>query len=120
MLLAQEAGRQRIFVKESPEEISAVYSQHTSVTADQTTKKYIGKWMKAARTVFDLQVHDQQTCDLFLDKDEGFLCVIGRFNYHSWFGHLELLNKGDSVTVTGRIAAIDRLHVHLADCQLET
>jgi|HubBroStandDraft_2_1064218.scaffolds.fasta_scaffold00123_2 hypothetical protein len=99
-----------------PSQIMSVFfdGKHTSLEADRATQPYIGKWMTFSGSVEDVsegQLH-------FIDAvDQHNVRVFASFDA-SWRQHLEVIPRGQNVTVVGRVARACRLYFALDHCEI--
>lgn len=106
----------RIFVSPA---VTSVYLQkfylgkHTILEADALAAPFLGKWMMVTGTFRDVKSgwRDLQVYMRFLREP---LLVFEE----SWRERLNVLRKGDRITVCGKISSISMLGVTLKNCEL--
>jgi hypothetical protein len=96
----------------------------TSIQAAQLVEKYIGKWMRVAGTVANVDQPDERKygCYVTLDyshppSSKRSIWVVARFE-ESWTDQVELLVSGQRIQIEGKIREIDKGMVTLAKCEL--
>jgi tRNA_anti-like len=120
---AEETGR--IFVPDSvtPNYLVNIFKNNINIEAVAQTAKYMGKWIKVEGPVNDIMSITANTMFIVLVPDNGwdlsrhFLIY---FTFHGqWLKNVELLRRGDNVSVIGKIDTIDSVRLKLEDCELK-
>lgn len=104
----------RTVVNVTPEYLTGLFEGHTVVQGEKLIEAYIGKWMKVSGRVGD--IHPNQVT---FERANPFSRYFVVFMYPSalWLEQLSVLRISDTITVIGRIERVNRIEVHLRDCE---
>jgi hypothetical protein len=112
----------RAFVPGSvtPEYLFAFFEGHTTAQGQRSVSDYIGKWMRLAGPVSNVQVFIRSAVVTFLIQ-RGSLALFDSVSM--WFPEasketVRLLNVGDEIAVIGRIESVRKGDLQLQDCEL--
>jgi hypothetical protein len=115
---------ERSFVNITLEELLRVFDEHTKIQARTLISDFIGKWMIVSGPLGDVgeftsfsQVTFAHRPSLPLDT-HYFDTVYMYFRNKKWVDRLSIMNKGDNITVIGRIREVGPGELHLDNCEL--
>jgi hypothetical protein len=115
---------ERSFVDITPAELVGLFADHTSQQGAKLIEPYLGKWLRVTGPLGDVLSNRGFRSQVTFEKgsvfDEGYepVTVYMYFERERWDDRLAVLRPGSSITVAGRIREVDRVHVHLEDCEL--
>jgi hypothetical protein len=119
----------RLYVPESvnPDVLTALRNDRTSIQSEPLILPYIGKWIRFTGSVqnvyepteFRLLERTTRRSTVIVEygtpQREDNPRVFMQFG-EDWFDHLHMLQRGNSITVEGRIERILSYEIHLGDC----
>jgi hypothetical protein len=106
---------QKIFIDVSPAYLMDLYKNRTSIQGDALAAAYMGKWIAVMGKVRDIySVSDALYAQIY-DKDDSFVSAGFSKETSEKVAHI---THGTTVTVRGKITAIDTMRVKLQDCDL--
>ena len=104
---------ERIFVDVTPEYLKGLTNHEMmAVERERIVKPFIGKYMKLTVDVDDVHVRDHGGT-IWVNGTE-FRFLFGK----KWKDRLEVLTRGQTITVTGKIDAISPRGLEFSDCDL--
>jgi hypothetical protein len=109
---------ERSFVDVTPEDLRRVFEEYTEIQARTRVADVIGKWVKVSGplgNVGDFTSFSQVT---FAHRPSPSAIVYMYFRKKKWFDRLSVLNRGDNITVVGRIREVRGGELHLDNCEL--
>jgi hypothetical protein len=110
----------RIVVKRNPEWFISLFDSHTAIEATELARPYVGKWMIVSEKVYNVSSPDANTLAVSLQSDSDHMPnAYMEFSKQNWQDKLQLLRRGDSVTVLGQIESVDELGMRFKDCELK-
>jgi hypothetical protein len=104
--------------------VTPVYLQglgdaRTTREAQKLEEGFIGKWMKLSGIVFDVEEYTSEPHVTRVDLQQpGIRWPVGLEFDEKWHGHIIALRVGDKINVLGQIQAVNRLGLHLHNCEL--
>jgi hypothetical protein len=113
--------KERTFVNSTPEDLTRVFEEHTEIQAKTLVADAIGKWMKVTGplgNVGEFTSFSQVTfvSGTFLHPIHPTIYMY--FRKKKWFDRISVLNRGNNITVVGRIREIRNGEIHLDNCEL--
>jgi hypothetical protein len=96
--------------------LTGLFDEHTSIQAEKLVEAFIGKWVRVSGTVGNVTAIAGGGAKVQLPRDSEHSMVFMRFNDKSV---VEVLKKGDPITVIGKIRQVSTLWLELENCELE-
>jgi hypothetical protein len=119
---------ERVIVDVSPAYLVGLFKDQTAIQAEKLTEAYRGQWMKVSGPLGDVlgstteiaQVTFRGNASIFGRSRVGlgYFQVFMYFDRGKWDERLAVLRPGSAITVLGRIGRVNRIEVHLGDCEL--
>lgn len=114
-------NEQRVFTDITPEQLIGFYKKYNSAQADQIVKTYIGQPLKASGVVYDVErIGDDVRMLLMVKGMSGWThyAISARFDDQRWKDRAVVFDKGETVTVAGRILGVSETSVLLEHCEI--
>jgi hypothetical protein len=113
----------RVIIDATPAYLVGFFKGHTHIQAEKLTEAYRGKWLKVSGPLGDVmgntseraQVTFARNAPIFVGR---YFQVFMYFDRSQWDDRLSVLRPGTKITVIGRIREINRIEVHLENCEL--
>ena len=105
----------RVMVNVAPEYLTGFFVQHMSIHAKKLAEPFIGKWMKISGQLAEISPGKYSIAVRFIDPPVSFLSMSFK---HDWKDRLEILRRGDQITVLGKLTEISRTTIRLEDCEI--
>ncbi|HEX6188611.1 MAG TPA: hypothetical protein VFZ40_11065 [Pyrinomonadaceae bacterium] len=101
-----------------------LYKKYSTAQADQAAKSYIGKWLTISGEVADVTIGEDKggvTVVIMIRNSLGWslYAVSAELADQKSRDRAVALNKGETVTVGGKIARVSQLAILLEDCRFE-
>ena len=109
-------AEERIYTERTAGELFSALPHLTSVRAEQYLQPHIGKWMPVQSTIVDIS-EDGEHIHVILGEKFGPY-IAARFGKKLWAAHLETMDRGDRLSVEGRIHQMDMMQMHLVNCEI--
>ena len=102
------------------DELRNFYKDRTQIEADKLISPYINKWITVEGKVAEISrfYSYDNICSVFWHSEEGLSTHTELKFGQQWKSRIELLRKGDIITVDGKIRNVDGANVVLDDCAL--
>ena len=111
-----ESGNDRIFINKPHHELTKQIKGLTSVAAKPVIERYKGAWINARGEIHDVDDRgDTVAVYLFEEEEPG---IVLHFKKNKWFHKLKMLDRGESINVTGQIDSISERMIWLENCEL--
>jgi len=108
----------RVMANATSQELLAIYRNNTTIQAERLSERYIGTWMKVSgRPVRDVGI-DGDIPRVVISAEAMNIAIIGCYFTKEWKQQVSVINKGNKVSVTGKIAKFDALTIRLEECEL--
>ena len=109
----------RTYTVRTVEELVSEVANLTGIAAQSTTQRHIGTWMCVRGDVHNVFVVAPDITAVTIGTElNRRLYVVSCFSGDQWKQTLATLNKGDNITVVGKIALIASSQVDLDDCEI--
>jgi tRNA_anti-like len=124
-LQSQPQASTRPFVDVDVAYLATLYRTHSSAQADVVAKDYVGKWIKTTGAVNDVK-RDQflgsesayVTIQLPTKEALGMYVIFAKFSQPSFMERALTLNRGELVSIVGRIHKADNMGLVLEECEI--
>jgi hypothetical protein len=108
----------RTFVDSRPEDLTRVFQEHTEIQARTRVADAIGKWMKVSGPLGNVGDFTSFAQVTFVHRPSPHPTVYMYFRKKKWFDRVSVLNRGNDITVVGRIREVRYGELHLDNCEL--
>jgi hypothetical protein len=112
----------RTFVDVTPEYLTGLFKEHTSIQAAKLVEAFIGKWIRLEGSLRDVTAISEDKALVYFTSEtfEYGTNVVMYFNDKATIeNRLRVLKKGDQIAVIGQIQYIISMEVGLENCELE-
>jgi len=109
---------ERSFVDITPEDLVRVFKEYTEIQARTRVADVIGKWMKVSGPLGNVGDFTSFAQVTFALRPSPRATVFMYFRKKKWFDRISLLNRGNDITVVGRISEVKYGELHLDNCEL--
>ena len=109
---------ERTFVDSRPEDLTRVFEEHTEIQARTRVANAIGKWMKVSGPLGNVSDFTSFSQVTFAHRPFPHPTVYMYFRKKRWFDRVSVLNRGNDITVVGRIREVRYGELHLDNCEL--
>lgn len=109
---------ERSFADVPLEDLMRVFEEHTETQARTLVADVIGKWMRVSGPLGDVGDFTSFSQVTFAHRSPPSAIVYMYFRKKKWFDCLSVLNRGDNITVVGRIRDVRGSELHLDNCEL--
>ncbi len=106
----------RTLVDVTPDYLTGLFKEHTHIQAEKLVEAFVGKWVRVSGEVNNVRASGEHGDIVYSSGEWEEGSVSMEFDDRST---VEVLKKGDVVTVVGQIKSVDTLWVDLKDCELE-
>jgi hypothetical protein len=111
----------RTLVGVTPEYLTELFDEHTSIQAEKLIEAFIGKWMRLSGPVGNVSAIGEDAVSVSLKSETFehpvvFLRFYGKCTIEN---QLRVLKKGDEITVIGQIREVTSMWIELENCELE-
>lgn len=110
--------KEQSVVDVTPEDLTRVFEEHTEIQARTRVANVIGKWMKVSGPLGNVGEFTSFSQVTFADRSSPRATVYMYFRKKKWFDRLSVLNRGENITVFGRIREVEYGVLHLDNCEL--
>jgi hypothetical protein len=104
----------RVIVHITPEELINYFREHTTAQAQKLVGVYLGKWMRVAGPVSDID----NAGIVFIRHENTNKAILLEFNEAKWVERISVLRLGDEVAVLGQLQYISGIGIRLENCEL--
>lgn len=112
-------SRGRVFISDSLKDLVSLTHNRTTLESKRETKRYVGKWLKVAGTVTEVDVRlGEITVTLRVKEGDNATTVFADFSEPQWSHHLSVLRRGHVLSLEGRIESVYDSWVGLKECEL--
>jgi hypothetical protein len=124
--LGESEPEERTFIDVTPAYLVGQFKGHTDLQAMPLTAPFLGKWMRVSGTLGNVLSNRETISQVTFQTKSPFspdyepLTVFMYFDRERWDERLAVLPPGSEITVVGRVREVDRVTVHLEDCELES
>ena len=110
----------------TPKELVSVFRGRTTAKGEKLAKTYTGNWIKVSgpindvresKTPFYLPFHWPWAVTVSMDSNHTEIYINLKFT-RKWLDLVSALGKGDTISVLGRIAVVEREGIWLKSCEL--
>ena len=117
---AQQEPVPRIIVDRTPEQLLAQFQGVTNVQGRNRVAPYIGKWLAVSGPLGNVLGSYPDSVQVTFANRSMFDAndVYAYFREKKWSDQLEIKDKGDEISLIGRITDIDSQTVRLDNCEL--
>jgi hypothetical protein len=108
---------QREFTSRTPRQLLTLYDGRTPLQADKLMEPYKGLWIQAQGVVFTILPDGVpgHSIGVLRSNNDTIECRFGP----SWSHHLARVDKGDTISVVGKISSIQNgSQLYLLDCEV--
>lgn len=109
---------ERTFVDSRPEDLTRVFEEHTEIQARTRVADAIGKWMKVSGPLGNVGDFTSFAQVTFMYRPSPHPQIYMYFRKKKWFDRVSVLNRGNDITVVGRISEVKYGELHLDNCEL--
>jgi hypothetical protein len=109
---------ERTFVDSRPEDLTRVFKEHTEIQARTRVADAIGKWMKVSGPLGNVGDFTSFAQVTFMYRPSPHPEIYMYFRKKKWFDRVSVLNRGNDITVVGRISEVKYGELHLDNCEL--
>lgn len=102
----------RVFLQVTPEQVRQIYDGRTTLQGEKAAEIYVGKWMKVSGTVRDVVALKRSRAMWLKERNTPVLI------FNSKLSRLDVIHKGDAVTVVGRVFGVSKELIQLNKCEL--
>lgn len=106
----------RIILDITPENLTAIYREHTGVQANKLIEIYVGKWLRVSGAVRNVAEFSDSSLIVYMLCGDG--AVAAEFIEQRWVDHVVALRKGTIITVVGKLHRVDEKYTWLKECEL--
>lgn len=107
----------RVLIRESPSRIMRLCGKLMRVEIDRVTAPYVGKWIKVAGKIEDIDgAHGRTMVTMRLPGGQRWRA---KFDSPEWIDKLNVQPKGSPVKVFGKIDTVYPDRLYLTDCELD-
>jgi hypothetical protein len=109
----------RVFVDVAPAYLAGFFEQHTNALATRLVEPFLDKWLKVSGSVYEVGAFSGGSAMLSFEYSETSPWVFMFFSDKKVATErLPVLQRGNRVTVIGKIRSVSRNRVTLSDCEL--
>lgn len=114
----------RIFIDITTERLTGFYRQYNEVQANEAVKPYLGKWMKVSGKVSNVVPDNDESRSLSISiTPDPFVfetshVIVARVSDPKWKPRASVLDKGEKVTVIGKLVRVVEPGVFLEECEI--
>jgi hypothetical protein len=120
------AVEQRIFIDVDPGYLVGLYQKYNSAQADEAVKTYIGKWLRVSGNVGDVtrqrRLNERGTVSMMISvkRADGFhlYTILADFDDQRWIDRALIFNRGEKVTVIGKLERVIESGIILEKCEI--
>src|SRR5579859_6267033 len=109
---------ERSVVNVTPEDLTRFFEGHTIMQASILVADFINKWMQLSGPLGNVSEFTSLSAVTFADRLVSRASVNMYFRKRSWVDRLSILNRGDRITVLGRITRVEANVLSLDNCEL--
>jgi hypothetical protein len=109
---------ERTFADTRPEDLTRVFEEHTEIQARARVADAIGKWMKVSGPLGNVGDFTSFAQVTFAHRPSPHPIVYMYFRKKKSFDRVSVLNRGNHITVVGRITEVKYGEVHLDNCEV--
>jgi hypothetical protein len=103
----------------TPQYLGAQMDGRTAYQFEKLIEIYIGKWMRLGGPIVNIRASMIENI-MVVSLDGGAPMNAGlRFDKSKWVDHLSILPVGETISVVGKISAVERYWIWLEECELE-
>jgi hypothetical protein len=114
---SRESLDERMLLRQTPEDLVALYGGATQAQGDRLVQPCIGKLMEVTDKVGDVKHTDGRSTISFPSFGAAGIHVIMLFD-EDWLDPVSVLTMGQQITVRGKLKAVDAHVVCLDHCKL--
>jgi hypothetical protein len=103
----------RIVVDVTPKYLAGLFEQHMNIQAKKLVEVYQGKWIRVSGSLGDV-FHNQVVFSFWHDIVGPTVFMYG----DAFIERCSLLRRGTQIEVIGRIGEVNKIELHLYDCEL--
>ena len=109
----------RVFITATPERLTGFYRDHLAIQARTLIKPYLGKWMTVSGPLENVDPHwTGGGASVTLAYRPGVGSIFMNFTDEELVDRLSTMERGQEITVIGRIETIEEHFLTLNDCEL--
>ena len=107
------------------EYLVGLYREHIGIQATKLTERFIGKWMSVSGLVEEVLPTGKTSAMLTFQRrpDESIYlherATIYMYFREPWIDSVAMLRPGNEVTVNGQLDQVNKLAIHLKNCEIE-
>jgi tRNA_anti-like len=116
---APTLNERRIYVQDSPKQLTAIFRSHTSAQAQKLLQPYYDQWLRVEGTLVDVGEWTGTFSQVMLRKAFRGPAITMLFTDQAVFvERLSVLRAGAYIVVTGKVKEINALGITITDCEL--